>query len=99
MTDRAGEAGPVLAQFTQSVTVPAIAANAYADVACAADAKFAGGQVKGVRATFAAAPNSAALGIVGAYVSNDTTGVVTIRFSAGTGGVAGGAQSVVVQQT
>lgn len=99
MTERAGESGPVLQDTTQTVVVPNITDGDTADVALTADAQFAGSGslAKGVLATFAGVP-LANLGIVGAWVSNTVTGVVTIRFSALTGNVATANQAVRVRR-
>ena len=95
MAVRQGETGPIQRQFVQAPVVPAILDGDSADVACAADANFIGATA--VSAVFNGAP-AANLGIIGAWVSNAVTGVVTIRFSALTGNVAGGAQSVRVSE-
>jgi hypothetical protein len=79
---------------TVSVTVPAITAGAVADVALTADRAFKG--KSRVRASFSGSAMQANAGIVGAAVTGPSTGVVTIRFIAGTGNVAGGAQPIVI---
>lgn len=93
---RVGIGGPISLSQVVSVTVPNITAPATADVALPANASFIGAASRPVRASFAAAP-LANLGIVGAWVSNTATGVVSIRFIAGTGNVATAAQSVYVE--
>jgi hypothetical protein len=99
MPERNAQSGTILADTTQTIVVPNIAAGAAADVALAADASFAGtgSAAKGVRATFAAAP-LANLALVGAWVSNTATGVITVRLMAATGGVATANQSVRVER-
>jgi len=92
---RNAESGPLVPEGAQSVVVPAILDGDSADVALAADADFITSLAtnRGVLASFSGAPQ-ANLGIVGAWISTPATGVVTIRFSALTGNVAGGAQLV-----
>jgi len=98
MTDsRRSEAGSLMANRTQTPTVPNITDGDTADVALTADAAFIGAVAVPVDASFQGAP-LANLGIVGAWVSNIATGVVTIRFSALTGNVATAAQIVNVQR-
>jgi hypothetical protein len=81
-------------------TIPNITDGDTADVAIAADlawATGAGNPPKRVRASFDGAP-LANLGIVGAWVSNVTTGVVTVRCSALTGNVATAAQTLALYE-
>jgi hypothetical protein len=73
------------------VAVPAIAANVNADVVLAADAAWKGETA--VDVTTIGAP-LAGLQVVGVWVSNPATGALTVRFSAGVGGVAAGNQSL-----
>jgi len=96
MTERKAEAGSLLKSRTKSAIIAAILDGDTLDVLLAADAAFAGA-AKPVGASFIAAP-AAALGIVGAWVSNLTTGVITIRFCAVGAGFAGGTIDVFVQQ-
>lgn len=93
---RAGIAGPISLSANQSPTVPNITDGDTADVALAANPNFIGSVNRPVRASFVGAP-LANLGIVGAWISNGVTGVVTIRFSALTGNVATAAQAVYVE--
>lgn len=83
MSNRSGDAGPLLLTRTVTLTIPNITDGDHADVACPADARFAdaGGVRRPVGANFAGAPLDN-LGILGAWVSNATTGVVTVRFAA-----------------
>lgn len=96
-TNRAADAGALFPIRRKTVVVPNITDGDTADVALAADLAFAdsGSVVKPVSVTFAAAP-LANLGIVGAWVSNPLTGVVTVRFSALTGNVATANQNILV---
>lgn len=99
MVTRAGDAGPNLLTRKVTLVVPNITAGHVADVAAAADAAFAdaGAVARLVTAALAAAP-LANLGIVGAWVSNPTTGVVTVRFIAGVGDVATANQDVLISE-
>jgi hypothetical protein len=90
---RAGIGGPVFPSQTVSLTVPNITAAAHADVAAPANAAFIGATGRAVDVCPVGAP-LANLGIVQAWVSNGTTGVVTTRFTAFTGNVTTAAQSV-----
>jgi hypothetical protein len=94
---RRSEAGALLANRTQNPTVPNITDGDTADVALTADLAFAGAVAVPVDASFQGAP-LANLGIVGAWVSNIVTGVVTVRFSALTGNVATAAQLINIQR-
>lgn len=93
LAQRAGIGGPVAVQQTVSLTVPNITAAAHADVAAPANAAFIGATGRPVDVCPVGAP-LANLGIVCAWVSNGTTGVVSTRFTAFTGNVATAAQSV-----
>lgn len=91
MESRKAESGPVVIQRDVDVTVPALLDTASADVALTADAAFAGGGPVSV------APNAAmlaGLATMSAWVSDTTTGVVTVRCVATVAGCAGGAQAV-----
>lgn len=88
---RRAQAGTEFPQAVKSVTVPAIVAGATATVALAADAAFIG--VDAVAADFTGVPE-AQLGIAACFISNAATGVISIRFTAGTGGVAGAAVNI-----
>lgn len=79
MAQRSGQAGVIEAQMTQSPTVGNITDGDTLDVNLTADANFIGART--VRADFNEAV-PASLGIVGAWVSNAVTGVVTVRFCA-----------------
>jgi hypothetical protein len=92
---RSGQSGPVEAQQVVTVTVPGITDGDTADVALPANASFI--NAGAVRADFNGAP-LANLGIVAAWVSAPSTGVVTIRFSALTGNVSTGDVDVKVTQ-
>lgn len=93
---RAGIGGALGLSAQQSPTIPAILDGDSADVALAANAAFIGSVNRPVRASFVGAP-LANLGIVGAWISNGTTGVVTVRCSALTGNVASAAQALYVE--
>jgi hypothetical protein len=83
MNQRAGDAGPVLISRRATVAIGIIAAGGSADVALPADAALAdpsGAVAVPVDADFDGAPGDASLGIIAAWVSNPTTGVVTVRF-------------------
>lgn len=79
MAQRSGQAGVIENQLAQTPTVGNTTTGATVDVALTADANFIGAGA--VRADFNGTPG-AALGIVGAWVSNNTTGEVTVRFAA-----------------
>ncbi len=87
---RIGQSGTPITERDVSVTVPAITAGATGEVALTADLAFKG--KTRVNAEFRGTTVQANLALAAAYVSNPTTGVVTLRFIAGTGNVAGGAQ-------
>lgn len=95
MSIRASEEGLLLPSHAETLTIPNITDGDTADVACTADAAFKLDD-SALLAMFAGPP-LANLGIVGAWVSNESTGVITIRFSALTGNVNTAAQKVVVQ--
>lgn len=95
--ERNSEAGSLVKRLAQSPTVPNITDGDTADVDLTADARFIASAAFPVVAAFGAAP-LANLGIVGAWISNIATGVVTIRFSALTGNVATAAQAIVVRE-
>lgn len=98
MQARASEAGALLPNRAQTVTVPNITDGDTADVDLAADAAFAGGAVRvPVVVTFGGLP-LANLGIVGAWVKTPSTGVVTVRFSALTGNVSTDDQPVIASR-
>jgi hypothetical protein len=85
---RNADAGPLFPSRRVTATVPNITDGDQADLVLPADLAFAGGGVvRPVRADFVGAP-LANLGITGCWVSNPTTGVVTVRLSALTGNVA-----------
>jgi hypothetical protein len=94
---RAGEAGTLLYTARQTVVVPNITDGDHADVAMAANANFAGNDGSGIVAAFAGAP-LANLCLVGAWISNETTGVVTLRFAALSGNVATGDQEIRISE-
>ena len=96
MSFRLSEEGVLMASHAESITVPNITDGDTADVTCVADANFIADDPC-LLAMFAGPP-IANLGIVGAWVSTESTGVITIRFSALTGNVTGAAQKVVVQR-
>ena len=80
-TQRAGDAGPIFPSRRATVAIGIIAAGGSADVALPADAAFIGGAVAvPVDADFDGAPGDASLGIIGAWVSDPATGVITVRF-------------------
>lgn len=95
MSMRESDVGRVLPALYESVTVPNITDGDTADVACTAVAGFKVDDPACI--AFFCGPPLANLGIVGAWVSDETTGVVTIRFSALTGNVTGAAQKIGVQ--
>lgn len=87
---RKAESGVVGVERDVSVTVPVLAAGASADVALTADLAWADLDCVSI------SPRGAALlaGLEGmsAFISNPTTGVVTVRCYADAAGCAGGAQ-------
>lgn len=87
---RKAQAGTALPAKVKSVTIPAIVAGADIDVALAADSDYAG--IDGVLAMPTSTPE-ANVGVVGAWVSNATTGVITIRLAGAGGAVAGSVQN------
>lgn len=91
MSQREGEAGPVVVARTVSPTVPNITAPNQAAVALTADPGFIGASA--VDVNFAAAP-LANLSLLGAFVSNASTGVVSVIFGAVGGNVTTAAQSI-----
>jgi hypothetical protein len=95
MAIRSSEEGRVLPSHAETLTVGNITAGATADVACTADANFILDDCALVAAF--AGPPLANLAIVGAWVSTESTGVITVRFLAGTGNVATASQKVVIQ--
>lgn len=99
MSNRSGDAGALLLNRKITLTIPGITDGDHADVACPADARFAdaGGVRRPVSANFAGVPLGN-LGIVGAWVSNTTTGVVTLRCVALSGDVVTGDCDVLVAE-
>lgn len=95
---RQAQDGTFLPLHSETVAVGAIVANATLDVNCTADANFIGTAASSpLLAMYGGAPG-ANLTLVGAWISNAATGVITLRFGAGTGGYAGGNQAVFVQK-
>lgn len=92
---RAGESGVLLQSLVTSMSPAAITAPNENSVAVT-DARFIGAQA--VVATFAAAPSAAGLGIKGAWVSNATTGQVTVRFVAVGANYVQAAESILIQR-
>lgn len=85
---RSAQAGTELPErYLEDVAIPGITDGDTADVVVTTDLAFAGAG-RPIQANFAAAP-LANLGIVGAWISNTTTGAVSVRFSALTGNVVG----------
>lgn len=87
MTQRLSQAGKPLAQMFQTPTVAAITDGDHLDVTLTANAGFiflddATNVDVPIHAAFVGAPLDANLGILGAWVSNPTTGVVKVRFCA-----------------
>jgi hypothetical protein len=88
---RRGSSGPVDPIRDVVVVVPNITDGDSADVVLTADAVWK--DVDAVAPSFVGAP-LANLGLLGAWVSDPTTGALTVRFSALTGNVATGNQTV-----
>lgn len=88
---RKAESGVVGVERDVSVTVPVLAAGASADVALAADLAWA--QKVAINIVPRGATLLAGLEGMSAFVSNPTTGVVTVRCFADAAGCAGGAQT------
>jgi hypothetical protein len=76
--ERSAQAGPLFPIRTVTTAIGVVAAAGSLDVALPADAAFAADIP--VDVGFAAAPGDPSLGIAGAWVSDPTTGVVTVRF-------------------
>jgi len=93
---RKAESGVVSVSRDVSVTVPVLAAGASADVVLAADAAFKQATCVGVDVR--GATMLAGLEGLSAFVSDPTTGVVTVRCFADAAGCAGGAQLARVYQ-
>jgi len=73
------------------VVVPALADTVIGDVILPADAAWKGETA--LRAVTVGAPLAGLL-LIGAWISNAATGVVTVRFCSGAAGTAGGNQSI-----
>ena len=84
---RSAESGIVAPSRDVTITIPVIGADAEADVVLTADSVWAGGPALAV-CPLEALP--AHVFAVGAWVSNTTTGAVTVRFHADHTGYAGG---------
>jgi hypothetical protein len=85
---RKSQAGTELPErFLEDVAIPGITDGDHADVVVTTDLAFAG-PGRPIAAQFVGAP-LANLGILGAWVSNTTTGAVTVRFCALSANVTG----------
>jgi hypothetical protein len=98
MTIRKGPSGTELMSRQVTVTVPAILDGDSADVVAFTDARFAGGPPRRpLTVAFVGAP-LANLQTPFAWVSNATTGAVSVRFPALLGNVAGGDVDLYIEE-
>lgn len=93
-SSRGGEAGPTFAQVKKVAAVGAITAPNETTVA-GSDPALVGATA--IQAVFDGPPSSVHLCIVGAWLSDPTTGAWAVRFSAGGANYAGANENILLQ--